>query len=278
MQYQVNRKENIYFFIMFIISCIFYLSIFAAFYAIPGLIAKISPFLIIASYIFGFLFLMTVFLIGYFKGNGIKVSESQFPDIYGILKAHSETLGLQRVPEMYIIQGNGVLNAFATKWLARNFVVLYSNILEAAYEDRMDAVSFVIGHELGHIKRGHLSFLKSLFILPAKLIPFLGNAYSRACEYTCDAIGFSLVPQAGVNGLLVLAAGKMLYKRINIKALDTDFKSQSSAITTIVELFSTHPRITKRVLRIRELEKEHALENIDAYMNNTPKYQHAAGN
>ncbi|MBM7870707.1 beta-lactamase regulating signal transducer with metallopeptidase domain [Clostridium pascui] len=50
----------------------------------------------------------------------------------------------------------------------------------------------IIAHELAHIKRNHI--IKQTLILPAMWIPFLGETYSKSCEYTCDrmAANYSL--------------------------------------------------------------------------------------
>jgi len=82
---------------------------------------------------------------------------------------------------MYVLQGDGVLNAFATRFARKNFVVIYSDIFEMAYQEEKDAVSFIIGHELGHLKRRHVSNWRLFLTLPARFIPLLYKAYSRAC-------------------------------------------------------------------------------------------------
>jgi len=104
---------------------------------------------------------------------------------------------------------------FATKFLGRSFVVIYSDVLELAYEKGEQELAFVVCHELAHIKRKHLTW--RLFLYPAMLVPFLGSAYSRACEYTCDRFGAHFVPNGAERGLLVLAAGKQLYRTVNVQ-------------------------------------------------------------
>lgn len=63
-----------------------------------------------------------------------------------------------------------------------------------------------------------MSLLKKLLLLPSLFVPILRFAYSRACEYTCDNIGFSLSLEGAWKGLLILASGKSLYKKVNIEA------------------------------------------------------------
>ncbi len=257
MKFKVHRKENIYFFIMLTISAILYGAFF--FFADlknPHILSYGALF--IGSLLFQII--GSLFFVGFVRGNGIKISNRQFPEVYKILVSYSQNLGLKKVPELYILQGNGVLNAFAMKFFSRNYIVLYSNTLEVAYHEGMDAVSFIIGHELGHIKRGHTGFLRSTFIFPARLIPFLGNAYSRACEYTCDNIGYSLCPKGGIKGMLVLSTGKELHKKVNVDSLILH-DNKVDLLANITETFLTHPQLVKRITALNKFDKEDLAKN-----------------
>ena len=151
------------------------------------------------------------------------------------------------------MQGNGILNAFAAKVFGRNYVILNSDILATAFKEGMPAVSFVIGHELGHHKRNHLSFFKTFGLLPARMIPFLGSAYSRACEYTCDAIGQALSPEGAEKGILILTVGNELYTRVNIHEMLKNAQEDQGFVVSFVELFASHPRLVKRLETIHRV-------------------------
>ncbi|MEJ8554159.1 M48 family metallopeptidase [Tepidibacter sp. Z1-5] len=232
----VNKKENIYFIIALIASLIF------------------GTIFIISSLGFGLLYLSIVIiislflhglLIGNLKGNAIKVSNKQLPKVYEYIKDFSNTLDLKKVPDVYIVQSGGMLNAFATKFLGKNFVVIYSDVLEMAYEKGENAVKFIVCHELTHIKRNHMT--KNALILGSAFIPFLHTAYSRACEYTCDSFATKLVPTGAIDGLLALACGKKLYRKINIDEYCNQIVYESGFFTWFHEVNSTHPNLTKRV-------------------------------
>lgn len=251
MKFEVHFKEKVYFGIMACISIIIYLFVLSfitlsmlVFYTCLGLVVKK---------------ITSLFFIGRIKGNSIKLNQNQFADVYAVLKSHCKALEMDRIPEIYVLQGDGVLNAFATRASGRDFIVMYSDVLEAAYQEGMDAVSFIMGHELGHIKRKHLSFVTSVFTFPASFVPLLSTAYSRSCEYTCDAIGYSLCSQGAAQGLLVLAAGKQLHKKVNIKELLITFETESKFAINLAELFSTHPVLAKRLKRIEQLNRENTV-------------------
>ena len=89
--------------------------------------------------------------------------------------------------------------------------------------------------------------LKSLILIPSCIVPFLRTAYSRACEYTSDNIGYTLAPKGVKSGLLLLASGKGIYKKVNVNEyLDQD-KIEDGFWKWFAEKVSTHPNLTKRL-------------------------------
>src|SRR5690606_14374038 len=185
-EYQVHPKEKIYFAIKVLAAILGYtllFFLFRQFFISPEGIGFL-PLAIYLCLILLYLFFRMGILIGYLKGNAVEVSEKQFPEIYSIVVEQSNRLGLKYLPYVYLLQNGGVLNAFATRFFGANYVVIYSDVLEEAFEDNIETVRFIIGHELGHVKRMHMA--KSVWLFPSFIIPFLNSAYSRACEYTCD--------------------------------------------------------------------------------------------
>lgn len=135
-----------------------------------------------------------------------------------------------------------------------NYVFLTSALVEVTDDEQL---SFVIGHELGHIAAGHLDTIANFVKFPAFFVPFLGKAYSRAREYTCDAIGAYLTSnnKASCQALQLLGCG---CKRFSL-AIDTQaFSQQEQQVPPIAgfihEIASTHPRLTRRVLAILKLK------------------------
>src|SRR5215208_3932203 len=49
------------------------------------------------------------------RGSAVRLSRRQFPDIYAVKDDFARRLELQRDPEIYLMSGNGVLNAFAAR-------------------------------------------------------------------------------------------------------------------------------------------------------------------
>ncbi|HJP86433.1 MAG TPA: M48 family metallopeptidase [Gemmatimonadaceae bacterium] len=238
----VHPKEKIYFALAVIVSV-------AVYYALVRIVLSGNPVsgpiifygvLIIAGY-----FIFHGVMIGQIRGNGIRISERQFPGLMAMANEQARRLGMDHTPDVFVLQSGGILNAFATRFLGRNFVVLYSDVLALATQKGEKAVSFVLGHELGHVARKHMT--KRAFLYPAMIFPFLGSAYSRACEYTCDRVGNALEPEGSVDGLLVLAAGRDLYSQVNAAEFANQRNTESGFFVRLAEILSTHPNLTKRV-------------------------------
>lgn len=234
----ISGKENFYFSIMLIFSIFVYLFLFTSRIGIAYVI----------SFAICILFMQGL-MIGGIKQNAVKITERQFPDIYAKIQEYSNKLNIKKVPDAYLIQSGGLLNAFATRFCFRNFMVIYSDILELAYEQGEGAVNFIIAHELAHIQRGHLT--KAKWIIPANIIPFLGWAYSRARETTCDNIASAIAPEAKTDGLMLLIAGKKLYKNVNLDALIDTAKYEGGFWVWFAEICSTHPNLVKRIINVR---------------------------
>lgn len=252
MNQQVHFKENLYFVVKIFITIIFYVSLIMVTRNIA--FKKIAPFAPLMFYCLIFIFYLFIrhgILIGFLKGNAVRVSESQFQDVYALAKNQSEQLGMDTMPAIYIMQAGGLLNAFATRFFGKDFVVIYSDILEAAQGQSNNALAFIIAHELGHIKRRHST--KHILLFPSTFVPFLNQAYSRACEYTCDKIGYSLCPEGSIPGMLILAAGKHLHSKINVDEFLLNSQKERGFWRWFAEIVSSHPNLAKRISEFRSL-------------------------
>jgi Zn-dependent protease with chaperone function len=248
MDYSVRKSENILFAIKVIATIGIILGIL---FGLPHIkeekhLVNIVALFIYIVFILLYLWFYKVFMVAHMKGNGIYISETQFHDIFEIYCDMAKKLGLKKIPPLFIMQQGGLLNAFAVRLSGKNYVAIYSDIF-SLYKSDIESVKFVLAHELGHIKRKHNQ--KRFWTLFSSIIPFLTPAYSRACEYTCDNIGSSFITDetARLNGLLLLAGGKDLYKEIDIKNYLETAKQNRSFAVNFVNLFISHPYLPKRI-------------------------------
>lgn len=201
--------------------------------------------------ILAFLFFQKVYLVAYMKGNGVRVSARQFPEAYERYAAMCRELGLRKPPKLFILQEGGMLNAFAIRFSGSDYVAVYSDVFELVEKDP-DTLGFILAHELGHVTRRHMS--KRFWTAPSFLIPFLASAYSRSCEYTCDNIGHALSGGASSKAMLLLAAGKKLYGRIDPAAYVEEARGDATLSVRFMSLFMSHPYLPKRIRNIESLK------------------------
>jgi predicted Zn-dependent protease len=137
-------------------------------------------------------------------------------------------------------------NAFA---LPGGFVFITGPLLDLCERDR-NQVAFFLGHEIGHILRGHArdhltanTFLNAVMSrLPAAgqmLRQVISKGYSRALELEADREAVRLAAAAGFEARASIDALKRL-KRVSPDA------------SGLAEYLSSHPPISERV---RELQK-----------------------
>jgi len=187
------------------------------------------------------------------RANSVEINEKQFPEVYEIVKEFSEKLELGYVPEVYLTQAGGAINAFATSFLSKKYISINSAIFEIAYLEHkdMDTVSFIIGHELAHIKRNHVTFKTAILESVARMIPIWRSAQSRAKEYTCDRHAAWLAPE-GKKGLILLATGKHMYKHVDIEAYLEQSKHYKGFFFWLYNLLASHPAGPKRMRALLE--------------------------
>jgi Zn-dependent protease with chaperone function len=141
------------------------------------------------------------------RGSAVRLSRRQFPDIYSVKEDFARRLELRREPEIYLMSGNGTLNAFAASTFGYDFVVIHSELFSNTYENNKEALAFIVGHELGHLRLGHTRLWYQLSVAYVDRVPLLGDFLARAREFSCDRHGAYLAPR-GQEGLVLLAAGR----------------------------------------------------------------------
>ncbi|WLR56986.1 ankyrin repeat domain-containing protein [Mesobacillus subterraneus] len=235
----VHKNENKYFWIVLSISIASYI-LFAL--SIVGIF-------IIAAFILISLVLHAL-MIGQIRLNAVKIGANQFPLIHSKVEELCVKMGIKRIPDIYVLQSGGVMNAFATRFFGRNMIVVYSEIFDLIEQGAEDELQFVLAHELAHIKRNHLG--KMMFILPSMWIPGIAEMYLRACEYTCDryAAFYTGNPAAAKNALTMLAIGKVLFRSVNKTEYLDQINKEKGFVVWLAEILSTHPPLPKRINEI----------------------------
>ncbi len=206
-------------------------------------------------------------------GSHLLVGADSFPTLFDLVSFACDTLDLPKRPEVYVGGLDG-LNAF-TAGIERPLVVLSSGLVDAMSTDEL---LFVVAHELGHIKSGHVlyhqiaEFLPSIGSMVGAATMGIGSllgagleiallTWKRASEFTADRAGLlgGQNPDAALSALMKIAGlPQKHYANINT----ADFIEQARTFETLDQdrlswvikglsiMGTTHPWT---VMRAREL-------------------------
>ena len=152
-----------------------------------------------------------------FQANAVRVGPNQFPGLWDL---YCDACGTMDAPERYplFVSQNPVVNAGAYG-MKEPFIILNSGTL-ALLTDRQ--VSYVLGHELGHVMSDHVLYrtMTELLIALAKMgFPIVGLAarailvglleWSRKSELSSDRAGLLAIqdPDEAMGSMLKMAGG-----------------------------------------------------------------------
>ncbi|RLG04541.1 MAG: hypothetical protein DRN54_00745 [Thaumarchaeota archaeon] len=156
---------------------------------------------------------------------------------------------MESLPETYIIRSRS-LTAFTFGSNKSQFLVLSSGLLRSLDRDELKAA---IGHELGHIKCGHIKYHT------------LAEILVRGVEYSLGVLGGALNMLSPAIRLMLLSwhrESEISADRAGLIAVGDSEKVVSllrklhrgfgGVGNSVEELFSTHPAYENRVKHIRE--------------------------
>ncbi|MFE3445373.1 M48 family metallopeptidase [Nocardia sp. NPDC059180] len=185
--------------------------------------------------------------------NGVKMSPSQFPEGYRLVQEAAARFGMAKVPDAYVVLGNGQINAFASGHGFRRFVVVYSDLFEIGGAAREpDALAFIIGHEVGHIAAGHTSYWRQLGMFLVPFLPIIGSSLIRSQEYTADNHGYCNRHVGAPAAMGTLAAGKYMNTMVGFDEMADRAAQEKGFFVWIVNALSSHPVLTWRMWALRD--------------------------
>jgi Zn-dependent protease with chaperone function len=203
-------------------------------------------------------------LAGDLLGKSVKVGPKQFPKIHQMVRHCAHTLG---IPEpMVFIQGRvDHMNAMTTGTEKESVIIIHASTIDNMSEEEL---TFVIGHECGHIQNNHVVYLTTLNLLTriaavaggGLLAPLLMplqlalSSWSRAAEITCDRAGLLCCrdPKVATDSFLKLAIGsRKLFEELNVEAYLQQLKEGREGLGRVGEMTASHPFLTKRVEAVR---------------------------
>ena len=184
------------------------------------------------------------------------ITPRQYPEVYERVISFSAGFGLEEIPDAYMVQEGGVLNAFASKHHRTNYLRINADIFEVGTLDTrprprdQEVLDFIIGHELGHIAASHVTYWYTLVSGLMSYIPLLGAALSRAKEFTADNYGCKVAPGGAHRGIMLLAGGKYLYRTVDPAQFAERAQSDRGLFLWFANALSSHPILTKRLAAV----------------------------
>ena len=193
-------------------------------------------------------------------GNSIRVNEHQLPEVYKLVQKCSLRLSLKKQPYVYVTQ-NPNMNAYTMGFKHPYIIVLNSGLIENLNQDEL---SFVIGHEMGHIKFLHAFLMSLLYPIGKNLVfvDFLVGFWGRKTEYTADRCGLICVDdrESALRALLKVSTGSKAGKIIDLEYLSTQLQDlKAHSIDRSGELLISHPYILKRVHEIVKFSAQYRI-------------------
>jgi len=183
------------------------------------------------------------------RGNSVRLSERQLPEIYSVFKSQCETLGLKAIPELYLTDKgiSDAAHAFST-W-THDYVVLATDYIDPNPADSMDTIAFLLGSELGRLHLGHASLLDELLLVYVSKVPVLRNPITEIRTYSRDRYGAFLAPDS-FAGLVTAIAGRRNRKVINVEDLLEQSRSYGGVWAWYVIFQRKEPEIASRLKRL----------------------------
>ena len=187
------------------------------------------------------------------RGTAIQLSQTQFPEIHAWVAQMAHQMGMRTAPAIYLANGNGTLNAFAAQsGLENNYVVISNELFANLRDGNREGLRFILGHECGHIRLGHVALWYQLSICYSQYIPILGPTLSRLREYSCDRHGAYVEPQ-GERGLVLLAAGRYVHDQVTLPELVEQGRTLGGFWVEVAQLNMSHPWTVRRLSRLYQL-------------------------
>ncbi|HEX3013880.1 MAG TPA: M48 family metallopeptidase [Methanobacterium sp.] len=120
-------------------------------------------------------------------GSYIKITPNNFPDIHAILEEACANIYLKEIPDLYMSWDYSI-NA-NTLGSEKPIITIYSGAIDLLSPEEL---LFVIGHECGHIKSGHM-----LYHTMSNILPYLGQVVGTA------TLGIGSLISSGINYALL---------------------------------------------------------------------------
>jgi Zn-dependent protease with chaperone function len=222
-----------------------------ALYAEHGSFPK---FVLVLAGIFALFWLLLYFSYGATQTSGIRITAQQFPRSHAEFTAMAQSLGFTKIPELYLMNGNGVYNAYASCAPGyRQYAIIHAEMLHAfELGGNLESFRAIMGHELGHIRLKHVSFLRSLLLAAFRFVPAVNQLFAgpigRSMEYEADKVGALFVQAEGMSrALLILLSSDRLVDRVGLDEYRRQTLDYEKPSLILSNALASHPVMPWRI-------------------------------
>ncbi|HIT16066.1 MAG TPA: M48 family metalloprotease [Candidatus Avimuribaculum pullicola] len=203
------------------------------------------------------------------QGSNFLVTRESCPELYNLVHEVADTLDVRPLPRFYTQWGYDI-NGYTTGYKEDTLLVLNSGTVDLLSDDEL---RYVAGHEMGHIKSGHVIYhvMGQLFNTAISQIPLVSTLttpiyyglmyWNRMSEFTADRAGLLACQDidAAISAIIKMSGLPLKYfekmNRDSFIKQATEFRKSFSGFTdnvikAISIMGSSHPWT---VLRAAEL-------------------------
>jgi Zn-dependent protease with chaperone function len=205
-------------------------------------------------------------------GQAADIRTMRSPRLRNLVTVACARLALP-IPRAYL-QPDPSLNAFTMGLGRAKIMVLNAGLVENLPPDE---ILFVVGHELGHVKFEHTTWLTLTSTLRLQPLRWLGelmrlvfNDWSLKAEYTADRAGLVAVGarDPAISALNRVTTGHGLEDPVGAVP-ERELADRNPAIEHVVEHLGSHPFLANRIRAVVEFSEAHA-DLLDGFAERLP--------
>jgi hypothetical protein len=184
------------------------------------------------------------------RGNSVRHSNEQFPEVYAILQSHCQKLGMTELPELFLTGAS--IQPFSqtfSSWRER-YIVIHQIIFDIDDRKSMDVTSFLLGHELGAIRLNHTAVWNEMLLTYISALKLFRNPLERVRTYSRDRYGAALTP-TGFRGVLISATGRRLMDHVNFEEYFRQARTYGGLWANVNVFFEPKPQVLMRLKQLR---------------------------
>lgn len=220
---------------------------------------------------------------GRLVGTSVRIHESQYPQVFAIVKRCAAALGLP-TPMVFVRED------YHVPVLAVGFGEPYSLVISSIWIEhfRDDELTFMIGRELGHIASGHtrLTSLLSVNGNENVIVSLVFGAWLRKMELTCDRVGLLCCGSldAATRAIAIASFGHFGRKIDHVMFAEQSREVRADSVFKLGEWIGSMPYATTRVDQMRafmqsnlySIHEENFVQRSAAEPPNLPQFGEAA--